>query len=341
MRDVRVPRRVTLRIAYDIAEMQGDGRRQLLLHLQSMLADLYRTNDRALELAQQAGLDVASIPQSARPKSTWWSILIEADNQRRLPELVELARKEYPRHEGFRLAAGDQLNDVSGPEPEWAAATLEVVIDDDDLLPVAFLAAGAEAAKSVVRIAIAERKYASGFLIANDVVLTNHHVLPTADVARGATIEVGVEETIAGVAIAGVPHKTHPDALFASNEEDDWAVVKIDPVANTTPIALVPSATPRVNDRVFIIQHPGGGPKQVALGANPITFVDGKRLQYLTDTRPGSSGSPVFDRCWRLIGMHHSGGWLHEPSSKRMLFRNEGIAIGLIRDALAKLGLGR
>jgi V8-like Glu-specific endopeptidase len=55
-------------------------------------------------------------------------------------------------------------------------------------------------------------------------------------------------------------------------------------------------------------------------------------LQYLTDTLPGSSGSPVFDRDWNVVALHHSGGWLAEPGSsdKTTDYRNEGILIDVI-----------
>src|SRR5262245_28717620 len=88
----------------DDTRADGPASRSLLLQLQTVLADLYRTNERALELAEQAGLDIASIPQSSRPKSTWWNILIEADRQLMLSAVVELARKEYPQREDLRLA---------------------------------------------------------------------------------------------------------------------------------------------------------------------------------------------------------------------------------------------
>ena len=57
--------------------------------------------------------------------------------------------------------------------------------------------------------------------------------------------------------------------------------------------------------------------------------VDENRVQYLTDTLPGSSGSPVFDRDWNVIALHHSGGWIAEPNapSKSTFYRNEGINI--------------
>ena len=78
---------------------------------------------------------------------------------------------------------------------------------------------------------------------------------------------------------------------------------------------------------MVIIQHPGGGPKQIALAHNLVTFVNHQFVHYLTDTMPGSSGSPVFNEAWQVIALHHSGGWLREPGGKEQLFRNEGIAI--------------
>ncbi len=83
-------------------------------------------------------------------------------------------------------------------------------------------------------------------------------------------------------------------------------------------------------DRVNIIQHPGGDHKQIALYHNIIAYTDNKRIQYLTDTMPGSSGSPVFDSQWRVVALHHSGGWIVEPGTKRQVYRNEGININCI-----------
>jgi V8-like Glu-specific endopeptidase len=64
--------------------------------------------------------------------------------------------------------------------------------------------------------------------------------------------------------------------------------------------------------------------------------VGDRRIHYLTDTLPGSSGSPVFDQRWRVVALHHSGGWLREPGSesKRAYLRNEGILIDAVIDGL-------
>ena len=97
-------------------------------------------------------------------------------------------------------------------------------------------------------------------------------------------------------------------------------------------------ASLKVGDHVNIIQHAGGGPKQVSFNANVIVFVGDTRIQYLTDTLPGSSGSPVFDTNWNLVGLHHSGGWIFEPNSpqKSPYYRNEGILIDRIIRGLGK-----
>jgi V8-like Glu-specific endopeptidase len=67
--------------------------------------------------------------------------------------------------------------------------------------------------------------------------------------------------------------------------------------------------------------------------------VGGGRVHYLTDTLKGSSGSPVFNSNWEVVALHHRGGWLAEPGSKRMVYRNQGIAIGVVLRGLRAAGL--
>ncbi len=57
----------------------------------------------------------------------------------------------------------------------------------------------------------------------------------------------------------------------------------------------------------FIIQHPCGDPQKVVLQDNWITYVapDHRRVQYLTNTEHGSSGSPVCNENWEVVALHH------------------------------------
>lgn len=87
-------------------------------------------------------------------------------------------------------------------------------------------------------------------------------------------------------------------------------------------------------DDVFIVQHPGGGPKQIAMSGNIVEYVDDRVVQYTTDTLPGSSGAPVFDWQWRLIALHHGGGDLPEPRTGEKHFRNEGTLLKAILSVL-------
>ena len=49
------------------------------------------------------------------------------------------------------------------------------------------------------------------------------------------------------------------------------------------------------------------------------------RLQYTTDTMPGSSGSPVFNDEWHVVAIHHAGGDLVKNSQGDKVFANEGM----------------
>jgi endonuclease G len=64
--------------------------------------------------------------------------------------------------------------------------------------------------------------------------------------------------------------------------------------------------------RVNIIQHPSGRELKVVLTHNLVANdATDTRVQYYADTKPGSSGSPVFNNLWVVVALHHSYG--HYP----------------------------
>ncbi|WP_086849053.1 hypothetical protein [Amycolatopsis kentuckyensis] len=85
-------------------------------------------------------------------------------------------------------------------------------------------------------------------------------------------------------------------------------------------LSLREGTPPEVDDRVAIIQHPGG--------------LDDRVVQYWTDTE---AGSPVFDDRWKVVALHHR--WVDSPERDGMAYRNQGRAIARVADRLDALGV--
>jgi S1-C subfamily serine protease len=93
----------------------------------------------------------------------------------------------------------------------------------------------------------------------------------------------------------------------------------------------------RPGQYVYVIGNPGGSGIQLSIRGNDLIDHDDTKIHYKAPTDRGSSGSPVFDAAWALVGVHHAGGnmlsALHGATGTYA--GNEGISIFAIRDALA------
>jgi hypothetical protein len=60
------------------------------------------------------------------------------------------------------------------------------------------------------------------------------------------------------------------------------------------------------------------------------------QLRYLTDTEPGSSGSPVLDDSWRVLALHHAYRAVPPEQYKGDIvkYHNEGVALHAVLDDL-------
>jgi hypothetical protein len=306
------------------------------------LARKYPGQDEARLFVDRAGLDATRIAFHARADLTWFSILDEARKQgaAMVQAVLGQALRDYPEDEALkRLHDGADTRYAAGPDlTDWRGGrgSLEKVLGmASALVPVSFLERGLKAAQAVTRIKCADFSFGSGFLVEDDLLVTNWHVLPDRDAAAGAWVQFNCQTTLDGRDAPIEELRLDPDR-FVTSKDDDFTVVKIQgsPRQRWTPLPLAPVQL-AVDDRVNIIQHPGGGSKQLSFFHNMVVYVGQGRVQYLTDTLPGSSGAPVFDRDWRVVALHHSGGWLTEPGSKRAVYRNEGIHIDRIIAAIA------
>lgn len=215
----------------------------------------------------------------------------------------------HARHRGIPI-----LSDI---DEESIDVELEQLIGGDDMLPASWVDQ-ARLAADAVALVDTPRGPATGFLVSNDLLLTNWHVFKTLAMAQDPRVRVvfRFEEGADGQIRSSVRLPIQPDRFFVTGADKlDFALVAVGPLANgRAPGTRFGSV--RLNGAVGkvllgqplnIIQHPGGRPRRIAFRNNVLVSLDDEmRLIYQTDTMPGSSGSPVFNDQWQLVALHHA-----------------------------------
>jgi endonuclease G len=207
----------------------------------------------------------------------------------------------------------------------------EILQGDNDLRPMRFLHIALYAARAVGRIRISdspatEEGDATGFMVAPGLLMTNWHVLKTEDFAAAGSVIFDDEDGIDGDPLETKSFRLRPDLLFVNDETLDYAIVEVSPrTSSNIPLSQfgylrlfrqTGKLDPTQRQAANIIQHPGGGPKKIALRDNYVRAVvpdsvdPGKSeisLFYGTDTLKGSSGSPVCSDQWYVVALHRGG----------------------------------
>lgn len=228
----------------------------------------------------------------------------------------------------------DQLSEHDLFRPEAAFGI-------DTQTSVSVLERGLKAQSSVCRLA--GPKNGTGFLVEEDVLLTNHHVVKSKERAREFEVIFNFQLSLSGIVARPQKYTLDPDSLFITSPQDelDFTMVRI----NGSPgleWGFIPLREAHVEENMaaIVIHHPRGTYKKISLGDNEIVNVDrdNHRFHYLTDTHDGSSGAPVFDDHFTLVGLHH--GAQLTPDRTRY-FRNEAILIESILDHVGDVDRGR
>jgi V8-like Glu-specific endopeptidase len=323
--------------------MEPPIRRQLV----ARLAELYRAPSSA-----QAVLDAAQIRNQAliswgdRPLDTWYGILKHVEVQEQMRALLDVVVEQFPQEVVFHRARHQELlrSQPKIPLPEPAAplfdvsATEQIMGLESTLLPISFLKRGLGCARAVART-ISGNKTASGFLADENIFITNHHVIASEEEARKTILEFGYDaHPGAGGQRKFTAVRPRPEDGFYTDAEDDLTFVRVESGAcegwGHIPVVEFDLGDVRY---VNIIQHPGGAPKMIGLYHNVLAYHDARIIDYYTDTLPGSSGSPVFDSAWRLVGVHREGGYLSNPQEGGGVYTNRGTSIYAVAGALSKL----
>lgn len=216
---------------------------------------------------------------------------------------------------------------------ETADEVQEKIIGENTLRDVVVLAKALEAARAVVRLAVPPY-VGTGFLVAPGLMMTNHHVIGSPDEAARTQVWFRYQLGLDGLPEATQAATCAPDRAFFTDADLDVTVVAIEGAPEDVAPLRLSRGLPEVDDRVAIIQHPGGNLKKISMQNNFVAYADATILQYTTSTEPGSSGAPVFDDDFGVVAIHHSGGMLAEPGSGRRYLRNAGTTM---RAALAAI----
>lgn len=323
-----------------------------------------------------------------------------AENEETIQRATDREQDAHPRREAARRGELMKANDaadvrkrimrvsdaeqvtVAALAPEEAAAAPETiaaiaqlaqerVMGSNDMVSVAYLELAMAAARSVCRVKLRSSSghvlgYGSGFMVSPTLMLTNHHVLLDATLARHALAEFDYQDGGEGLPLEPRLFALEPDRFFENDKSLDWALVSVSARSHDGVdlsefgwLPLIGQTGKAANgEAVNLIQHPEGGPKQLALRENRLIERLEKYLHYESDTARGSSGAPVFNDQWEVVALHHAAypriengqvmskagvPWRAEMGDDAVDWRgNEGIRVSVLvaalTDAVKRLG---
>jgi V8-like Glu-specific endopeptidase len=191
----------------------------------------------------------------------------------------------------------------------------ERIIGENTLRPLYYLRRALVAADAVVRVDWNGQPNASGFLVAPDLMMTNHHVINEVTVRSAQACffdEVADQQEKEEPRTQVIARIAGTESLLYTDKDLDVSVVRLQGSPHLRRYLPLRPAVLQQNNRVVIIQHPGGYPKQVSLQNNLVADANARLVQYYTSTRAGSSGSPVLDDNFAVVAIHH--GTVHNPA---------------------------
>jgi endonuclease G, mitochondrial len=197
----------------------------------------------------------------------------------------------------------------------------ERAINGLDLVDEFYLHRAILAARPVCRIILrnasgSTRGYATGFMIAPGMLMTNWHVFQGDTSAEFAFAEFNYTLDIRGEPVTSYLFRLTPHKFFLNDKALDYAVIAVDDkdvsgqksLADFGFLRLIPDiGKAESGDWLTIIQHPEGQRRQYAIRENQLVRKQDTTLWYKSDTAQGSSGAPVMNDSFQVVALHHMG----------------------------------
>ena len=248
--------------------------------------------------------------------------LLADDPQRVEKRLKRLLRGEFA-SEAAAVVAAPAIS-AAGVSVGTEPLALERILNKNNLMSINYLERGLRVARSVARIRIRSAQgrtlgFGTGFMVSPRLLMTNNHVLASRNDAAFSHCEFNFQDDLTGRPIPTSVFELDPDVFFETNIALDFTLVAVKERARAGSgdvselqyfgwnRLIEEEGKAILGEFLNIIQHPNGEPKQLALRENEFIDLLDNFLHYKTDTAPGSSGSPVFNDQWEIVGLHHSG----------------------------------
>jgi hypothetical protein len=267
--------------------------------------------------------------------------------------LLPTLRAELLKREGGQLELSVQDLSPQNQEPPPDKKSYEKVFGADSFQTYEWYKIGIARCRAVARIGrVASQGHGTGFLIKGAelhknygselLLLTNAHVV--SDDPQVIAKYGSLRPNDAIVTFEALDKKIYKVArlLWTSPPHElDATVLQLDKAVNDPDIYPLAEILPDIESsaRVYIIGHPAGGTLSFSLQDNALLAHKDPpgKIHYRTPTVGGSSGSPVFNRNWDLIGLHHSGDMTMPMLDGTGTYQaNEGIWIRAIIKAIAE-----
>lgn len=198
----------------------------------------------------------------------------------------------------------------------FRGTAIERISGDNTLVSVSYLDRGLAAARTVGRIWSCDTQgdllgFATGFLVSPRLVLTNHHVLASLELAKTSLIEFDYHDGPGGRILATKRFPFDPETLFVSDKKLDFSLIALGRPWVTSEFGWnrlsVEEGIAIAGEYISLIMHPFGMPKQLSLRESRLIDLAEDVVHFEASDVPSASGAPVFNDQWELIGMHRAG----------------------------------